>query len=1263
MSIYKESDGVNNDLQLRDYDTDFFKRLIVPGDGDCAYHSFLKGMKVLHPEKNVPKTTTQLRRLLLEKISNEDMLPRSLRNGKNKNNLKALIKRLNAGIVDKGSEGSWAENEEMEMLANIYDLCIAIWSKSMGLWVYLHNNSVPDNQTGLSGCEDIVFMYNAGGSPPSKTCGNETSCGCHYDALVPKQNVDRVDNQEVLDMEEDDNTQIDEQKKKELEEMGVTKRFEYFKKQIEMFDESKEFERFIAPTMNLSKAIKPEIKTHRLNQHPELLIDEVNITPGQGFFYTKRQKFLKRFFSVDTKNVAVLLFHDVGVGKTCSSILIAENFINLFEKKVLVFLPSSLESNYRKELFDVTKLDFKNGTYESCSGHRYLKQLPQWTKMNPTEINRKVQQMINDEYSFYGYLKIVNVVEKIKERGRRRYPNDKAMRQQYLFWMVRDLFSDRVIIIDEIHNIRIANDKSLKKFPKILKMILMFSENVRLVLLSATPMFDQPDEFSWIMDFIYTTDKHYRSYDTSIDFEDETLLSESTNKRLAYFARNYVSYMKGYNPKTFPIKYFVSKKSETIPTMDMLTKEPISKTLLFNNQNVEYNFVACSMRPYQKKMYKKNRKESNSDESPDSSESENSRDVQNIIQLSNIVYPEIKDDDFELKHIKGEIGFKKHFKLSDDSSNKGMKVKYSNSDSKNIFDMKNLAKYSSKMYEIVNNIKSSNGLVLVYSKYLFSGVVPIAIALEHLGFSKYNNQNILDEKKTRKSDSSYIILTADERFSRNNTKELNVFNSEENKRGKLIKVALINDIAAEGVTFKNVREIHVLEPWYNMYKIEQIIGRGVRFMSHSALPADERNVGIFLYVNMIDNEETETIDYRRYRKALEKQERIQTVEKVLKENAIDCGIDGTFDNTEEEVEYIDSKGSKRSITLVDQSVECAKAVKKKGALKNPRERMIMFDIMELAKRLRNYITSQKLYKFTRDEIMKSSVVHELLDYALKYFVTKKIPVTLDDVKGYFISPSKDLYVFQPKEIDDVKITLKERSNKPSLYVKRITINSDTSKETSKKKKTTTPSNLVDTTILNKFNEYLSMFENQKNHVVNKEVLMDMAVDHSINDPSIIPSVKNKDIVDALKRGMYILDGEKVFYNIFQKRFHCPSDNSTNYVPCGIKRNQKLTETLIAKINQNIANRERTLGYVELGKNEETITKIKHLNDPTKKSTGSACVTTSTFKVGMLKEYVQANDNTIDVTKFGKKQLCMIYEYTLRKGNMFARPIEHLMKKN
>ena len=175
--------------------------------------------------------------------------------------------------------------------------------------------------------------------------------------------------------------------------------------------------------------------------------------------------------------------------------------------------------------------------------------------------------------------------------------------------------------------------------------------------------------------------------------------------------------------------------------------------------------------------------------------------------------------------------------------------------------------------------------------------------------------------------------------------------------------------------------------------------------------------------------------------------------------------------------------------------------------------------------------------------------------------------------------------------------------------------------------------------------------------------MDMAVDHSINNPSIIPSVKNKDIVDALKRGMYILDGGKVFYNIFQKRFYCPSDDSTNYVPCGIKRNQKLTETLMAKIDEDIANRERTLGYVELGKNEETITKIKHLNDPTKKSTGSACVTTSTFKVGMLKEYVQANDNTIDVTKFGKKQLCVIYEYTLRKGNMFARPIEHLMKKN
>ena len=75
---------------------------------------------------------------------------------------------------------------------------------------------------------------------------------------------------------------------------------------------------------------------------------------------------------------------------------------------------------------------------------------------------------------------------------------------------------------------------------------------------------------------------------------------------------------------------------------------------------------------------------------------------------------------------------------------------------------------------------------------------------------------------------------------------------------------MISKAAAEGVDFKNIRQIHILEPWYNMNRIEQIIGRGVRNLSHCALEFRKRNVEIFLHTTLLDNS-MESADMYLYR--------------------------------------------------------------------------------------------------------------------------------------------------------------------------------------------------------------------------------------------------------------------------------------------------------------------------------------------------------------------------------------------------------------
>ena len=88
---------------------------------------------------------------------------------------------------------------------------------------------------------------------------------------------------------------------------------------------------------------------------------------------------------------------------------------------------------------------------------------------------------------------------------------------------------------------------------------------------------------------------------------------------------------------------------------------------------------------------------------------------------------------------------------------------------------------------------------------------------------------------------------------------------------------------------KNIREIHVLEPWYHLKKLEQVIGRGVRYCSHKDLEEHEKNVTIYLYASLIKDQDI-NIDIDIYSKAEKKSIEIDEVEQILKENSIDCSL-------------------------------------------------------------------------------------------------------------------------------------------------------------------------------------------------------------------------------------------------------------------------------------------------------------------------------------------------------------------------------------
>jgi hypothetical protein len=147
----------------------------------------------------------------------------------------------------------------------------------------------------------------------------------------------------------------------------------------------------------------------------------------------------------------------------------------------------------------------------------------------------------------------------------------------------------------------------------------------------------------------------------------------------------------------------------------------------------------------------------------------------------------------------------------------------------------------------------------------------------------------------------YSMITGDTKLSPNNDFEVKGLTGEDNKDGNKVKVVLISKAGSEGIDLKFIRQVHILEPWYNINRIEQIIGRAVRNFSHKDLPFEQRNVEIFMYGTILDKNIEESADLYVYRVAEYKAIQIGKVTRILKETAVDCIINHDQTNFTQEI--------------------------------------------------------------------------------------------------------------------------------------------------------------------------------------------------------------------------------------------------------------------------------------------------------------------------------------------------------------------------
>jgi superfamily II DNA or RNA helicase len=679
------------------------------------------------------------------------------------------------------------------------------------------------------------------------------------------------------------------------------------------------------PFFNKKIAEKREFNDTRYSGEILDIAKEAERLCNSEFELSPHQQFVKNFLSLYTPYNSLLLFHGLGSGKTCSAIGVAEEMRDYtkqmgISQRIIVVASPNVQDNFKLQLFDESRLELVDGLWNinSCVGNKLLREINPLNMrgMPRARVISLIKNLINSSYLFIGYTGFANFIEKQSF-----VPGDLTIdRKKIIKQKLKQVFNNRLIIIDEVHNIRFTDDNKRKRIASELKKLVTNVDNLRLLFLSATPLYNTYKEIIWLINIMNLNDKRSTIELKDVFDQDGNFLpnSEGEDKGQALLERKatgYVSFVRGDNPYTFPYKIWPEQfapeksiKSIVYPRVQINSKdvsEPIQFLSLYmvstgGYQTSAYNYIVSKL-------------SSTEDFNIEKMEQLGYIQLTKPLEALNIIYPneDVFENDIEatvnIKNLVGKEGLNSvmtYKKTVSPPSITNFKYREEILDQYGrIFARDNIETYSAKIKAITDNILNSTGIVLIYSQYLDGGVVPIALALEEMGITRYGSTPSLFEKRpvenldlktytnTNSKDSipaKYIMITGDNKLSPDNISEVKAARQKNNLNGEKIKVILISQAGSEGLDFKFLRQVHILEPWYNLSRIDQIIGRAVRNCSHKDLPLEERNVQVYLYGSELIDNSSEAADLYVYRLAEQKAIKIGKVTRVLKEISVDC---------------------------------------------------------------------------------------------------------------------------------------------------------------------------------------------------------------------------------------------------------------------------------------------------------------------------------------------------------------------------------------
>ena len=425
------------------------------------------------------------------------------------------------------------------------------------------------------------------------------------------------------------------------------------------------------------KHFKHDIPDYIHNRDIMKVLSDDACNKSSGYIYKQIQLLVSQYISLNTPYNGLLLYHGVGVGKTCTSLLVADNFkeyVRKNGKKIIILTKPAIQNSFRNEIFNYDDfMDNIDKNMFKCLSQEFQDDWNTFKKTNDkSKYDTFPDSIINEYFEIYGYQQFVNIFKKQTLNSDGTYNSFK----------INSLFSNIVLIIDEIHNLRDDTDdsdisssestKDSKEF--IYNIISILNDPIKLILLSATPMYDKYDEIQFIINLLLLNDK--KSLITNDLFtlylnEKNTKKKDKYKKDIIDFTTGYISYIKGNDPLLFPKILYPSESINTF----------------FDNENNSFNILLNEMKYPQKDFCIK-------------SEINNPTEKQ---KYSNTIFP--------LKQPKNDIIKENIFKFDDlfdyikktdsyiiNKSNQNQALEY----------LDNLDKYSTKLHSLLKNISNPN---------------------------------------------------------------------------------------------------------------------------------------------------------------------------------------------------------------------------------------------------------------------------------------------------------------------------------------------------------------------------------------------------------------------------------------------------------------------------------------------------------------------------------------------------------------------------